>query len=69
MAAGINRLRFCLTASTGVRTIAVAGTSGCLLILENPCMAAAGGASPRSVRTGTVVFIHISAEIFCVMAE
>ena len=41
MAAGIDRFAFCLATSTIIRTVAVAGTSSSLLILENPCMAAA----------------------------
>ena len=60
MAAGVDGFALGLTAGTGVRTVAVASTGGSLLILENPCMAAAVRASPRTIRAGTVVFIHIS---------
>ena len=50
---------FCLTASAGVRTVAVAGTGGSLLILKNPCMAAAVRAGTGTVTTSTVTFGRI----------
>ena len=56
MAAGIDRLRFCLTTSTAIRPIAVAGAGRGLLILKNPCMAAAFRAGARPISTGSVTF-------------
>ena len=59
---------FCLTASAGVRTVAVAGTGGSLLILKNPCVAAAVRASAGTVGTRTVALIGVSAKVLDVMA-
>ena len=56
----IDRFAFCLATSTIIRTVAIAGTSSGLLILENPCMAAARGASPAVLRAIAVVLINIS---------
>ena len=60
---------FCLTASAGVRTVAVAGTGGSLLILKNPCMAAAVRAGTGAVTTSAVALIGVSAKVLDVVAE
>ena len=60
---------FCLTASAGVRTVAVAGTGGSLLILKNPCMAAAVRAGTGTVTTSAVTLIGVSAKVLDVVAE
>ena len=39
-----------------------------IFIVQNPCMASAVRASPRTIRAGTVVFIHISPQILNIMA-
>ena len=59
---------FCLTASAGVRTVAVAGTGGSLLILKNPCMAAAVRAGTGAVTTSAVTLIGVSAKVLDVVA-
>ena len=56
MAAGIDRLRFCLAASARIASVPVAGASCVLYILENPCMTAAIRASAGTVGTGAVAF-------------
>ena len=58
-----------LTAITAILPIAVSRTRCVLLIVQHPGMAAAVRASPRTIRAGTVILVHISAKIFCVMAE
>ena len=60
---------FCLTASAGVRTVAVAGTGGSLLILKNPCVAAAVRTSAGTVTTSAVTLIGVSAKVLDVVAE
>ena len=60
---------FCLTASAGVRTVAVAGTGGSLLILKNPCVAAAVRTSAGTVGTRAVALIGVSAKVLDVVAE
>ena len=60
---------FCLTASAGVRTVAVAGTGGSLLILKNPCVAAAVRTSAGTVGTRAVTLIGVSAKVLDVVAE
>ena len=60
---------FCLTASAGVRTVAVAGTGGSLLILKNPCVAAAVRAGTGTVTTSAVTLIGVSAKVLDVVAE
>ena len=67
MAARIDGFTFGLTASTGVRTVTVAGAGCVALVVQHPGVTAAVRASPRTIRAGTMIFIHISAEIFCVM--
>ena len=59
---------FCLTASAGVRTVAVAGTGGSLLILKNPCVAAAVRAGTGTVTTSAVTLIGVSAKVLDVVA-
>ena len=56
MAARIDGFTFGLTASTGVRPVAVAGTGSRLLALQHPCMTAAIRASAGTVGTGAVAF-------------
>ena len=46
MAARIDGFTFGLTASTGVRTVTVAGAGCVALVVQHPCMAAAGRAGP-----------------------
>ena len=58
--AGINGFRLCLTTIAAIFPIAVSRTRCVLLIVQNPGMTAAVRASPRTVRTRTMVFIHIS---------
>ena len=48
--------------------VAVSRASGIIFIVQNPCMASAGRTSPRTIRAGTVVFIHISPQILNIMA-
>jgi hypothetical protein len=56
-----------LAAIAAIFPVAVSRASGIIFIVQNPCMASAVRASPRTIRAGTMIFIHISAEIFCVM--
>ena len=49
-----------LSAIAAIFPVAVSRASGIIFIVQNPCMAAAVRASPRTIRAGTVVFIHIS---------
>ena len=69
MAAGVDGFALGLTAGTGVRTVAVASTGGSLLILENPCMAAAVRASAGTVGARAVALIGVSAKVLDVVAE
>ena len=59
---------FCLTASAGVRTVAVAGTGGSLLILKNPCVAAAVRAGTGTVTTSAVALVGVCSKILNVVA-
>ena len=68
VSACIDCFGFCLTASAGVRTVAVAGTGGSLLILKNPCMAAAVRAGTGTVTTSAVTLIGVSAKVLDVVA-
>ena len=54
MAAGVDGFALGLTASTGVRTVTVAGAGSRLLTLQHPCVAAAVRASAGTVSAGTV---------------
>ena len=54
VAACIDGFALGLTAGAGIRPVTVAGTGGSLLILKNPCMAAAVRASAGTVSTGAV---------------
>ena len=54
VSAGIDRLRFCLTAGTRIASVTVAGAGGCLLTLQHPCMTAAIRAGARPISTGSV---------------
>ena len=56
-----------LAAIAAIFPVAVSRASGIIFIVQNPCVAATIRASPRTIRAGTMIFIHISAEIFCVM--
>ena len=49
-----------LAAIAAIFPVAVSRASGIIFIVQNPCMASAVWASPRTIRAGTVVFIHIS---------
>ena len=49
-----------LAAIAAIFPVAVSRASGIIFIVQNPCMASAVRASPRTIRAGTVVFIHIS---------
>ena len=66
--AGIDRLRFHLAAGARIASVTIAGTGRRLLTLQHPRMAAAVRASPRTIRAGTVIFIHISPQILNIMA-
>ena len=57
-----------LAAIAAIFPVAVSRASGIIFIVQNPCMASAVRASPRTIRAGTVVFIHISPQILNVMA-
>ena len=59
MAARIDGFTFGLTASTGVRTVTVAGAGCVALVVQHPCMAAAVRASARPVSTGAVALCGI----------
>ena len=61
MAARIDGFTFGLTAGTGVRPVAVAGTGSRLLALRHPCMTAAIRASAGTVGTGAVALCRITA--------
>ena len=56
----IDGFALALAAIAAIFPIAVSRTRCILLIIQNPSMAAAGGTSPRTVGTGTMIFIHIS---------
>ena len=63
----VDGLALALTAITAILPITVA-CAGCItFVIQYPRMASAIRASPRTIRAGTMIFIHISAEIFCVM--
>lgn len=49
-----------LAAIAAIFPVAVSRASGIIFIVQNPCMASAVRTSPRTIRAGTVVFIHIS---------
>ena len=66
--AGINGFCLCLTTIAAIFPVAVSRASGIIFIVQNPCMASAVRASPRTIRAGTMIFIHISAKIFYIMA-
>ena len=68
MTARIDGFTFGLTASTGVRTVTVAGAGCGTFVIENPCMAAAGRAGPGPIAAVAVVFVNVSAKIFYIMA-
>ena len=57
-----------LTAIAAIFPVAVSGASGIIFIVQNPCMASAVRASPRTIRARTVIFIHISPQILNIMA-
>ena len=57
-----------LAAIAAIFPVAVSRASGIIFIVQNPCMASAVRASPRTIRAGTVVFIHISPQILNIMA-
>ena len=58
-----------LAAIATIFPVAVSRASGIIFIVQNPCMATAVRASPRTIRAGTVVFIHISPQILNIMAQ
>ena len=59
VSACINGFALGLTAGAGIRPVTVAGTGGSLLILKNPCVAAAVRAGTGTVTTSTVTFGRI----------
>ena len=65
----IDGFALALAAIAAIFPIAVPRTRCVLLIVQHPGVTAAVRAGPRTIRTRTMVFIHISAKIFCVMAE
>ena len=68
MAAGVNRFRFTLAADTRIRTITVAGAGCVALVVQHPCMAAAGRAGPGPIAAVAVLLVNVSAKIFYIMA-
>ena len=56
----IDGFTLALTAIAAILPVAVSRASGIIFIVQNPCMASAVRACPRTIRTRTVVFIHIS---------
>ena len=68
MAARIDGFTFGLTASTGVRTVTVAGAGCVALVVQHPCMAAAGRAGPGPIAAVAVLLVNVSAKIFYIMA-
>jgi len=69
VAAGIDGFAFRLSADARIVSVAIAGASGGLLILQYPCMASARGASPAAVGTRAMLFIYISPQILNIMAK
>ena len=68
MAVRIDGFTFGLTASTGVRTVTVAGAGCVALVVQHPCMAAAVRAGPGPIAAVAVVLVNVSAKIFYIMA-
>ena len=68
VAACIDGFALGLTAGAGIRPVTVAGTGGCLLALQYPCMAAAVRTSTGTVGTRTVALIGVSAKVLDVVA-
>ena len=64
----VDGFTFGLTASTGVRTVTVAGAGCVALVVQHPCMAAAGRAGPRPIAAVAVLLVNVSAKIFYIMA-
>ena len=56
----IDGFTLALAAIAAILPVAVSRASGIIFIVQNPCMASAVRASPRTIRAGIVVFIHIS---------
>ena len=57
-----------LAAIAAILPVPIPRASGIIFIVQNPCMTAAVRASPRTIRAGTVIFIHISPQILNIMA-
>ena len=68
VAACIDGFALGLTAGAGIRPVTVAGTGGCLLALQYPCMAAAVRASAGTVAASAVALIGVSAKVLDVVA-
>ena len=66
--AGVNRFRFTLAADTRIRTVTVAGAGCVALVVQHPCMAAAGRAGPGPIAAVAVLLVNVSAKIFYIMA-
>ena len=49
-----------LAAIAAIFPVAVSRASGIIFIVQKPCVAATIRASPRTIRAGTMIFIHIS---------
>ena len=60
VAGRVDGFALALTTIAAIFPVAVSRASGIIFIVQNPCMASAVRASPRTIRAGTVVFIHIS---------
>ena len=64
----VDGLALALAAIAAILPVPIPRASGIIFIVQNPCMTAAVRASPRTIRAGTVIFIHISPQILNIMA-
>ena len=56
----IDGFTLALAAIAAIFPVAVSCASGIIFIVQNPCVTATIRASPRTIRAGTMIFIHIS---------